>query len=261
LKQACYYNFRADGLGMRIRAIDTIAHLRETLDIQTHAYWGVNDQCPLHFLDMFENVYDIKFNEKKIDPMPEGGLSFESGRTILREFVNQENLKKAGSGNLLSKNYFKKSLTPVPEIKKIALSLIDKYKITKDVIGIHLRVPEGFDYKKEPSSENRDLNNRGKLTIKSLNIIENSKLLKDYRVLFASDSKKLTYEMISKYSNFFHIEEEIYPDHSRFPPVRGGDSLEMALAIAFALSSTNYRDKIRLPSTSAYSQLPELLCL
>ena len=232
-----FYNFRGDGLAMRLRSISTIRNYKEK-GINTKAFWHVNGQCSSHFLDMFENILDIDFN-------------FDS-RIKDCQFRNK-NLPQVSS--VFDAKNLRETLIPSPKIKDNVLSLKEKYKIDNQIIGIHLRCTEGFDWKNETGVEK---GGRSQVLLKNLKKIKNFNFKE--RVLIVTDNKELTEFLLCENKNFFTIEEKIFPNHSHgYHFSRSKESVEMALSIAYLLAMTDYRKTFFFEAKSYFSQLPHWL--
>ncbi len=131
-------------------------------------------------------------------------------------------------------------------------------------IGIHLRVPENFDFKNPKKTFNehpRYANGRAGDLMDNLDLIEkNYNFLKNKRVLLFSDSKELIEEMLLKYDNFLTIDEfEELPVDKKIglsQVYRSKKSVIAALKAAALLSLCNYQNKIRLKLKSNFSKIP-----
>ena len=234
-----HMNFRIDGLAMRLPQAANIAYYRKA-GIQTKAYWKLNNECSVHFLDLFKNVCEIDFQDEQIKD------------------INNSDLPRPPH-HRRRVNLFKDILIPSQEIKDIILSLREKYDIGPDVVGIHLRCTEGYNWRSQTGIEKHG---RSEALVNNLNKIESTKdSLKGRRVLLISDNKDLTNFLLNKYENFFRIEEDILPNHDGTDPnkpclFRSPDSVKMALALAYLLSTTDYQDTLRLNLKSYFSRLP-----
>ena len=179
-------NFRMDGLAMRLPQAANIAYYKKA-EIQTKAYWKLNNECSVHFLDLFKNVCEIDFQDEQIKGINNSDLP--------RPPHHRHRVK------LLKDIFYKDILIPSEEIKDKVLSLKEKYKINKDIIGMHLRCTEGFDWINKTGVEKQG---RNKALIKNLELIKSNKnLIIDKKVLLVTDNKNLTDFLLSENENFF----------------------------------------------------------
>jgi len=251
-------NFSPTGLGDRIKySIKSIPYLiNKDKNLKIYAYWKKNRQCHAEFEDLFENVYNIKFiktpfskqeisdNIKEISEK----LSLGSQRLHHHKFPN-ENAQKV--------------LKLKREIQSEVLDLQKKYSVNKSVIGIHLRVPENFDFKNPKETLNKFpqyANGRACSLMSNLKKIKESKILKKYKVLLFSDNQELIDRMLVEYDNFFTI-----PECTEIPVdlnlgigcvIRNKDSVVSAIKSAALLSLCDYNDTVKLALTSNFSKIP-----
>jgi len=220
---------------MRLLQTANIAYYKKA-GIQTKAYWKLNNECSVHFLDLFKNVCEIDFQDEQIKD------------------INNSDLPRPPHHRHRVK-LLKDILVPSEEVKDMIFSLKKKYDINKDIIGIHLRCTEGFDWINKTGLEKQG---RNKALIENLELIKSNKdLIRDKKVLLVTDNKDLTDFLLSENENFFTIKEKIYPNHEgsrKFS--RSAESIKMALVIAYLLSMTNYQDTLRLSLKSYFSRLP-----
>ena len=252
-------NFRPCGLGDRLKYfIKKIPYLKSKFkQLDIYADWKINNQCMASFEDLFKNVYNINFVDK---PFSEEDLLKNE-----EEICSKLNIKPI---DLTHKAFPKENAHKVLQIKdeilNEILSLQKKYQIDKSVIGIHLRLPENFDFKNPEKTLDKDpsyANWKAKHLMDNLGVLEkNYDFLKNKRVLLFSDGKELIEEMLLKYDNFFTIDEfEELPIDRKIGPCevhRSKESVIAGLKAAGLLSLCNYQDKIKLKLTSNFSQIP-----
>tara|TARA_B100002019_G_C21274251_1_gene604288 strand:+ start:4351 stop:5145 length:795 start_codon:yes stop_codon:yes gene_type:complete len=252
-------NFLPTGLGDRLQYnIKKIPYLKSKFkQLDIYASWKINNQCLANFEDLFKNVYNINF----VDEL----FSEEDLLKNEEEICSKLNIKPIDlTHKALPKENTHKVLQIKDEILNEILSLQKKYQIDKSVIGIHLRVPENFDFKNPEKILDKDpsyANWKAKHLMDNLSVLEkNYDFLKNKRVLVFSDSKELIEEMLLKYDNFFTIDEcEKLPidnkkgiSHVR----RSKESVIAGLKAAGLLSLCNYNNKIKLRLTSNFSKIP-----
>jgi hypothetical protein len=238
-----HINFRTDGLATRLLQTANITYYRKA-GIQTKAFWKLNNECSVHFLDLLKNVCEVDFQDGPI----QGINALNSASNLPRSPHPRRRVE-----------LLKDILIPSEEIKDIILSLKEKYDIGPDVVGIHLRCTEGYDWRNQVGEERHG---RSEALINNLNKIEELKgELKGKRVMLVADNEALINFLLNKYENFFRIEEDILPNHdgtdsNRPHTFRSQDSVKMALALAYLLSTTDYQDTLRLSLKSYFSRLP-----
>jgi len=245
------YNFRGDGLGMRLyNAIPNLHILHKHYDYQINAYWPKNCQCYAHFLDLFENVININFVKEK----------FEGSNVDLELMVNQKNRASKNTFSQHNLAFYQVILQPKPFIVDHSLKLIEKYSLDKNTYGLYLRCPETFDFRFYLNGElvpsNKSYNGRSEELINFLQYFKNREDLHDKRIMLISDSKILNDYLLSKYKNMFTIKENILPNHKCFPARRSKDSIISALKCCFLLKSCT---RLNTKQISSFSDLPNWL--
>ena len=259
-------NFFATGLGDRLRyPIKRIPYLKSHFNkLDIYAHWPENNQCEASFLDLFENVYNIKFVEKSVSKK-----EISEHREKLMDALPKDSEFKTWMttgtqwGKVADSNA-QKVLKIKKEISDEILNLQKKYQIDKSIIGIHLRVPENFDFKNPEKTLNKSpnyANGRAQELMWNLDHIEkNYDFLKNKRVLLFSDSKELIKEMLLRYDNFLTIDEfEELPIDRKCgigQVHRSKKSVVAALKVAGLLSLCDYQNKIKLKLTSNFSKIP-----
>lgn len=245
------FNFRSDGLAMRLYNTAPLLYiLHQFYNYKINAYWHHDCQCYAHFLDLFENVTDINFVNKKLEG-PDVNLE-----TVVEE--ENKNSKNAFSKHDLS--FYRAMLQPKPFIVDHSLKLIEKYNLNKNTYGLYLRHPESFNFKDflhgEPIPPSKSWNGKSEELIKFLKSFEQQKELHDKRIMLISDSEMLNNYLLSKYKNMFTIKENQQPNHECFPPRRSKESIISALKCCFLLKSCTRLNAITI---SSFSRLPDWL--
>lgn len=244
-----FFNFRQDGLASRLFSCGHLSKLINA-DYELHLHWPVSPHCQAHFLSLFKPHRNTVWYSKRLDESLNGN--------------NKPHPRHASyTGQKLA---IKNFLHPSTDVSKKIRFIKKKYKINKEVIGLHVRMPENYnwdhacdDLKNNKFTGSNLLGGRAKSCYENILKIENEipKFL-NQRILIASDSIEILNYFSCKYDNVFYIEEDILPEHSKALSVnRSTESVCWALAMAYILSLTTYNDKIRLNhSKSTYSRLP-----
>jgi hypothetical protein len=190
-------NFRADGLGMKIHeTMPIISYCREKTDLPIVCHWPINKQCSCHYLDLFKNSLNIKFEESPV-----------SQNAYFRSHEFSNNLKAIGFSHkefsFLNKNnkLIKKALTPTDEIKSQSLKLLEEYNITPETVGISLRVMEGFLFENYIGDDvlKKDLNKAMNIPDKYGFILSNKSKYPSYEQDKINEIKSQSLKSLEKY--------------------------------------------------------------
>ena len=245
------FNFRSDGLAMRLYNTAPLLYiLHQFYNYKINAYWHHDCQCYAHFLDLFENVADINFVNKK----------FKGPDVNLETVVEEENKNSKNAFSKDDLSFYRAILQPKPFIVDHSLKLIEKYNLDKNTYGLYLRCPETFDFRLhlngEPVPSNKSYNGRSEELINFLQHFKNQEDLHDKRIMLISDSKILNDYLLSKYKNMFTIKENRLPNHKSFPARRSKSSIISALKCCFLLQCC---DRLNTKQISSFSHLPNWL--
>ena len=240
------FKFRNDGLCSRLNYLWQIPYFHKTYNQKIDCIGNKSAECDIDFHNLFVAQDFFSIRSGRIDKEPNNfyGVFKDS------EFIVGSNIPIPPSDVY---PFYSEILKPQPHIINEFKRLKNKYNITNQTLGFHIRGMEAFSTRR--SITEKDISSKiggvmGKIR-KALKIDKNKK------ILIASDDKDIEKKFLNQYpNNCFSIPLK-YPTHKANIQNFGRDkeNITQALVLLLLLSETEYTST----TGSLFSKFPDHL--
>ena len=204
------YKFRHDGLASRLWHTWQVPFIYRLHKVPINVIWKPNYECHISFERIIKpkNFYNIQDSNEDL-PI------FFCGAKINEELIDikaiEDLLYATGKGGQdpwwLKTEYYSEMLHPTDEVQDKFNKIKNKYDISSDVVGLHIR---GFEPTESGEASRGGTREKIANKINQYAEVVNEVLLnnKSQRFLIASDDPEIENRFISLFPrNFFKIEE------------------------------------------------------